>query len=404
MSFKKLIAKIPGIENRNIRLYYLFSYIHDSFFTEGNWIFLYLIYFSYTDLGVLDAIALGLGMLMEIPSGAVGDLLGKKRTIQLSFFIVLISLIMMGLATSSTILFISNLLLFTGLALYSGTSEAFAYDSVISNGTKSTFAQVYSFSVSIKSIAFIIAAAIGAIAAQYNPRIPFLLWGFMFLIGTFASFWMTEPKIDSIKFTWKNYLQQTKAGFKQLLRPVLKPYLIFILVLLGVDYLYGWGFMKPAILLSFDYNALTMGIIFVLYGILSAITINYLPKLRKLINDFTAITIIGALMILCLLLFTTQNQIVAFFAAILMSLCGTYAYSWITIIINENIPSIYRATTISTMAMILKIPLILLSPFAGYIVDTGYLKTMLAAIAFIISISIIFTSLKNKNLLNKKRT
>lgn len=394
---KKLLKKIPGIDVPNIRLYYLFSYIHDSFFTEGNWIFLFLMYFSYTELGIIDAIALCLGMLLEIPSGAFADLLGKKKTIQLSFLIVFISLITMSLANSSLVLFSSNLLLFTGLALYSGTAEAFAYDSLIDNKSKYGFDKVYSFSISIKAIAFIIAAGIGAIAASYNPRLPFLLWALTFLIGTISSFKMTEPKVDTIKFSWKNYWLQTRTGFKQLLRPVLKPYFILIIILLGVDYLYGWGFMKPAILLEFQFDALSMGAIFVIYGIISAITINYLPKFRKKISDFSAILGLGAIMVLCLIMFSTNNQIIAFLAAILMSLAGTFTYSWITIIINEQTPSMYRATTLSTIAMLIKLPLILLSPLAGLIVDSGYLKMLLGAIAIIVSLTLLYSTISNRS-------
>lgn len=397
-----VFSKVPGSNNKNIRLYYLFSVIHESFFTEGNWIYLYLMYFSYAQLGILDALALGVGMLAEIPTGALADQIGKKKTIQLSFVTVLIAMILMCLATSSTMLYISNFIFFIGLALYSGASDAFVYDTILTANTKTTFDQVFAFSKSLKSIAFILAAGIGAIACKFNPRLPFILFGFMFLIGTIASLQITEPKTDTVKMSWKSYLKQNTEGLKQLFKPNLRPFVAFIFILLGMDYIYGWGFMKPAILLSFNFDSLSMGAIFVSYGIIIAIIINYLPKLRKYISDFAAVIFLSLGMIACFYIFTIATPVIGFLTAIATSIFGVFGYTWINIIINEKIPSNSRATTLSTVAMILKLPIIIVSPFAGAIIDNGGLHIFLFSFASLMLIGVIIAALKNRQLISQK--
>jgi hypothetical protein len=277
------------------------------------------------------------------------------------------------------------------LAIYSGAADAFVYDAVQTVKSTANFDKVFAFSKSLKSVAFILAAGIGAIAATLNPRYPFILWGVTFLIGTIASFQMKEIKVKHPKFNFKHYCEQILIGSKQLLKPALKPYLAFIFIVLGMDYMYGWGFLKPAILLSFNFNALSMGAIFVISGSITALTIGKLPKLRKLIPDYLAVVALSLSMIMCLYLFTLNSPVVGFITAIIISLTGIFAYTWINIIINEKVESGYRATTLSTVAMILKLPLIILSPFAGAIINAGYLSYLLIGMASIMLLEVATT-------------
>ena len=72
---------------RNIYLAYFLAAMKHSWFFLGIWVFYYLQFTDYAGIGLLETIMIGTTTLGEIPTGAVADLFGKKKTLVLSFFL-----------------------------------------------------------------------------------------------------------------------------------------------------------------------------------------------------------------------------------------------------------------------------------------------------------------------------
>lgn len=395
--------RIPSFDLRNIKLFYIFNLVHEAFFTEGNWIFFFLIFFNYQELGTIDAITLSLGIMLEIPSGAVADLIGKKKTIIFSFILLVISLAMISFAESREILFIGNLFFFSGLAFYSGAADALAYDTFVEHKREEEYPRMLAFSKTLKSLIFIVAAFIGGYVATINPRLPFMLWGAGFAISLVASFFLQEPKVDSYKFSWTQFWRQSLTGVKQLVGPKLKIYFVVILAVLGIDYLYGWGFIKPAILVDLKLDAFSMGVLFAVYGILDAVLINYLPALRKKFgNDLKLMFFFASGIILSLALLLTGNYQLGILANILMPTAGLFGSSLITIIVNENIDSSTRATVLSTVSLLIKLPFVLLMPLAGSSVMASGVKPIILTLLIIASTAVLSNWLLARKTMQQK--
>jgi len=75
----------------------------------------------------------------EIPTGALGDLLGKKKTLILAFLIAAVGNLMMGFSSSFDHLAIALLFVTLGYTLESGTMQAFVYDSLNQIRQKDTY-------------------------------------------------------------------------------------------------------------------------------------------------------------------------------------------------------------------------------------------------------------------------
>jgi hypothetical protein len=236
------------------------------------------------------------------------------------------------------------------------------------------------FARSLKSIAFFIAVLVGSYVAQFDPRYPFILWLLVFVIGLIASFWLREPKVITPKYTFNKYLKQNFQGFKELFKPALRPFIVLIFVLLGLDYMYSWGFIKPAVLISYNMEAQMMGFVFAAGALLSGIAIHYLPRVRKFTGDYFGILLLTFAMIASYLLYALGIPFIGYSIAIILAIIVAYAQSWVTIVVNLNVTPAYRATTLSTVAMILKIPFVLLSPIAGGIIEAGNLYSLLVII------------------------
>lgn len=397
-----VFSRLPGIRNKNVKLYYLFSIIHGSFFAEGNWIFLYLYFFTYSTIGLLDSIAFTIGLLLEIPSGAIADLIGRKTMVRLSFFFVALGVLTQALAISPLMLFLGNVVFYIGMAFYAGSMEALAYDTLIEIKSEDNYDKIVASSRSLQSLAYILAVLIGGYIASINYRLPFLLWGILHFIGFIASFKLTEPKTDTIKISLRTYLSINKQGIKALFSKKLKPFLFYIFIILGLVYWFDWGFVKPAVAINFGFNEITMGYVFAIEGIVIALVLPLLPKIRKYIGDYFGLAVLNFFLVLCLYLFGTNIGLYGALPIIGIALINKLAYSWITIIINREVESSRRATALSTVSTILKIPYALTAFLCGQIVEAGFLSQMMFFIAFIIGTVSIINLLRNIKLLSSK--
>lgn len=74
---------------RNIKLIYILSILYNSWFWIGIWVLYYLRYTSYAGIGLLESVMIFTSTTTEIPTGAIADLLGRKKTLTMSLWVLL---------------------------------------------------------------------------------------------------------------------------------------------------------------------------------------------------------------------------------------------------------------------------------------------------------------------------
>ena len=115
---------------KNIKLIYITTALSFSWFWYGVWIPFYLIFTNYAGVGIIEMFAVLSGFIFEVPSGAVADLLGKKKTLQLAFLVGALGSLTMALSQNLNHLTISTIICALCHALFSGTNQALIYDSL----------------------------------------------------------------------------------------------------------------------------------------------------------------------------------------------------------------------------------------------------------------------------------
>src|SRR3989344_4799013 len=216
----------PYSNIKNIQLYYILSALTNAWFITGNWIFYWTRFMTYGQLGVVDATAFLFGLLMEIPSGAVSDLFGKRRTIALGMLLAAIGGISMAFTNSLIALWVSFLAMQLGWAFYSGSAEALAYDTLKERGETDGYDQVASVSSTVASVSAVIATLLGGVLYTIQFRLSHFVWGVTYFIAFLYALRLIEPKIDTIKFSFKTYLAQLVEGTKQISKKSLRPFII----------------------------------------------------------------------------------------------------------------------------------------------------------------------------------
>ena len=113
-------------------------------------------------------------VLLEVPSGALADVIGRRNLLVFAGGIMVIEIALMSFAPMGNIallfavFFINRILSGAAEAAASGADEALAYDTLMQEGDRDDWGLVLEKEMRYKSIAFVIAMSLGA--AVYDPN------------------------------------------------------------------------------------------------------------------------------------------------------------------------------------------------------------------------------------------
>ncbi|NCN45109.1 MAG: hypothetical protein CO040_02325 [Candidatus Pacebacteria bacterium CG_4_9_14_0_2_um_filter_36_8] len=390
---QKIANLLPAFDLKNIRIFYFLTAFTSFWFLAANWLFFWLKFMNYQQLGIIDAITFGAGLLMEIPSGAISDLVGKKKTIVLGTGTAFFSIILMASAQNIYMLFIAQLFLVLGWALNSGSLEALVYDSLLEKGREKEYEKVMSVSSSLASFITIGAIFIGGFLYEFYFRLPTFAWGITWGIAFLLALKLREPKIDSEVFSWSNYWKQLKTGTLALLKPELISFSVVIFSLMGGYFLYDFGFLKPALATAFGFNVFQQSSLFAFLALVGASVVLLVPWLRKRITDRKGLYLLTFMLGTGFVIAYFFNNWLGIISLLLIDISGYLVYPWISVVINQEIESKHRATSLSAVALLSKVPYVFLSIIAGTMANNSEIGIFSWWIGIFILSSVIISTL-----------
>ena len=153
---------------KNIKLFYVFT-LFDGF------IMAYVIErLFYAERGMTIMMVVSLEILygiivsiLEIPSGILADIWGRKKLLLLAAFLSIFEFIILVYAHEFVLFGLATVVAGISTAAESGSMQAFMYDSLKVEGQESTFEAVYGRFQVFDTIGHIAAALIGGITAYY---------------------------------------------------------------------------------------------------------------------------------------------------------------------------------------------------------------------------------------------
>src|SRR3990167_7067795 len=354
---------------RNIKIAYILTALKNSWFWLGIWVFYYLLFTNYAGIGIIET-GLIVGMTLgEIPTGAIADLLGKKKTLLISFSLTSAGLFGIGFAPNLLFLIISVFFSGVGTSFYSGTLEALVYDSLKEEKQENRYAKVIASIGSLQLISPAFAIFIGGFLYYFSPRLPFLLHGLFYFIGFILCLFLIEPHIDSEKFSLAGFIEQTKQGFRELSKnkKVLSQTLLFLSV--GGIIVIADEMLNGFLGVEFGFNEQMAGILWAVIYLLSSLSSQLTPKLLNYLNENKSLIIVGGLMGISFIISPYIGLLLGGTSLLFRSSLQVMFSNLSSIVINKNTESKYRATTLSTFNMLKNIPYVLTAFFIGSLAD-----------------------------------
>ncbi len=341
----------------NNNLFYLkfLSVFRALYFMVPVWVSMELRYISLTQVAIIDIVILLSALLLELPTGALADLIGRKKSISISFAISALAYFLFAYADSFYWFLIAGLGFGLADALLSGSLEALVFDTLKQNRQEHTFSEVNNKNSLIFNYSIFVAIIVGGLIFEKFYHLPSVLTGLAMIVAGVISLQFIEPDVDSEKFTLKNYLLQTRMGFKELFKNKQARDISIFYILVGA---FTWPIVlsfKNFALVNLGVSEKNMGLILAFVSLFAVQVLHVL--IRKKVFDRMRVVFLLPAIILSIFLplsyfYQIPNIIVMIFFVMLIS---SLRWNVLGKLSNQCYSSKNRATAISSLSMVISL-------------------------------------------------
>ncbi|MFP4461091.1 MAG: MFS transporter [Thermotogota bacterium] len=386
---------------KNIAKNYWYSLITNLNFTHGLWM-LYLAHkgLSLFEIGMMEGFFHICSLLMEVPTGAIADLLGRKASRIAGRIVSLISLLI--LIFSNTFWMFALSFFFSALSynLESGSGEALVFDSMKVINKEKGYTKVAGNVEAIYQTASIFSLIIGGILGQRSFTLAFTSAIVVSVIAVISAMTFYEPPIEKVvnsEHSAKNFLIHTLESFKTLFsKKIIASLTLFTTTLSAfstVIFYYIQNYWK-----STGLNISTIGIYLAIgsaAGALLSINVQRIESFlkRKKFNNVTkypflffSLIIFLGIFLLAFSGFNPIHSVLSVIALTFIMAGESGMFVSFQNFLHQNIPSHQRATIISIESMLFSIIMIAIFPIFGWIADISSFKASFILLSVIAGI------------------
>lgn len=367
---------------RNINLDYISTFITNLNMQSSIWV-LYLAYcgMNLMQIGLLEGIYHATSIVCEIPSGALADLVGRKKSMMLGRICVTISCIIMLFTRNFWWFAISFLLQALGNNFNSGSEEALVYDSMICLGEEKDYIRINGRINTVIEVSQAIATVAGGVLAEYSYFVCYAACTVISLLAFVPVVFMKEPPVlkdgekeehlTAGRLVARHF--QTSFGILASDLRILKIVTYFSVVFAAHTLLF---FYSQQYYSDMGYNKIQISIIMLFAGFASCLGAILSERLyrrfEKKISVFSA-----AVIALTLVFYSIGNPVLSIGMFIGANFFNSVLYPIESESLNRIIPSEQRATLISVNIMFFSIVMIVTFPVAGALADVWSLAPIL---------------------------
>lgn len=331
-------------------------------------------------------------LLLEVPTGAIGDYLGRKPTLIIAALLNVAGVMVYASTPNFYVFMLGEFLWAFALAMMSGTDESMLYDSLVVAKQQKHSKKVLGRFGSVEMIGVTIGAPIGSIiAATLGLRETMLLMAIPFTIAFLIGFTLKEPVIRKSKEGLK-YLETLTKGVKYFYSHKILKILAFDSVTIAVLTFFIVWLYQPK-LMQLEVNIAYFGIIVAIMTGLEAIIMSNFRWQEKFVGSKKRYLLLSALIpgIGLILLGLTSNILISIVLTILVGGLGLPRYVLFSNYMNKYIKSSNRATVLSTVSMFRNLGMAVTYPLVGLLVEWSLSYTFL-----IIGVLVVFATLVSR--------
>lgn len=358
-----------GRSKVNIKIAYALSFLSELYFPISVWLFYYLRFLDFKQIGILTAVKLVSSNLFEVPTGVFADIVGRKTSVVISFF--LYGLVMFGFANVSVfwMFIVLDILKALSNAFFSGSLEALVYDSLKEENQENRYDKVVANMESVAWVGLFLSALGGGFLYYYWFRSPYTVQGVLYLLAAIVALGLKEPKIDSQKFKLSEAIKFNFVGFRELFANLKISQLSTVFITLGAGYFFASEMLGISQAKEYGMDSRGVGFLFGAGYIVSALASQFYPKLREKFGAKKLLYTCATILLGSFLFAKWVGVIIGSILIMARISSSTTFRNTRSSIINGLISSKSRATTISTLVLLSQAPMAVLAYFMGDYMD-----------------------------------
>lgn len=367
---------------RNINLAYIRVFFQFLIFPNPIWYSFETRFVTPAILGIIYGMTHLIALILELPTGALADLIGRKKTIIWGLTLYGLGALFLSQAQSAAWLWTTYIIFGFAEALISGSDVALNYDTLKELKQEKHFAKFNAKMGLFLRSALILSTFLGGYIYAIHFRLPYVLWGLSILISALFTYFLVEPKIDSAKFTLKTYLLQTKLGFRQLFKSsYIKTFSLYYLLVGGIGWYFIY-FLAVAYLTDIGFNHIHIGILLSLAYAFGAIGNYWLTKISWLKSRHVYLSL-PTILLFGLLPGIWTGKLYAVLALPLVLFVGLTRFTLLDDYANQEFDSKYRATAVSALNMAVGLFYVLASAVGGIVIQRYGASTMMTILGLV---------------------
>jgi len=369
---------------RNIKKNYIFNFITNVDFTRGLWM-LYLAFkgMSLFQIGMLEGMFHITSLIMEVPTGAIADLIGRKASRMAGRVSGLVALLIM--MNSHTFWLFALSFFFTALSynLESGAGEALVFDSMKSLNREKGFTKVLGKNEAIFNIASIFSLYIGGFLGQKSFTLVFISSIVICIGALLMSLSFHEPEVERDKHaerSFVNFAIHTGESFKTLFSKKEVAFLTLFTTTLSafstLIFYYIQNYWR-----STGVEISTIGLFLALGSAVAAFVSVNVGRVERFVKKrikgsvfrypflIFSIVIFGGVFGLAFLSLNGTSNVAAMLFLVMTMAGESGMYVSFNSFLNKHIPSKQRATIISIESMLFSLMMIAVFPVFGWLAE-----------------------------------
>jgi len=304
-------------------------------------------------------------LLLEIPTGVIADLLGKKKTLLLSRAMYVIEIIMLAFFNGFWIFLIAKIISGIGVSLSSGTNQALLYDSLKRLKRQEEHKKISGLASTISKISMALVFIMGGYLFSINPKLPAILSLIPITLGFILTFLIKEPYPPKKAFNWENSIAHLKEGLGYFKKNSYLIYLALLTLLIGSTIIMMQNLSSSyfeIILIPVAF----MGLVNFVLSLIAAYSSKKAHSFEQRLGEKKSLLFISLTTAISILLMaiTTPYLGLVFFALLFFTqgfyevIIGDY--------VNRHVKTSHRATMLSINNMFDNIGVFIAFPILGY--------------------------------------
>lgn len=357
-------------------------------FTGAIWLYLYRIFITDQQVGILDGMAFAIGLLAEVPSGALADKFGRDKVVRLGLLLTGSGLLLQSIGSSFMPFFVGQAILMIGISFVSGADEALFFEQLKFDTNSADWRKLVTRGSQVALIGTVVALVMGGWLHTINPRIPWILNGLVFFFAAVTIWSIKDDRTKSVRQKFlpelADYLNDIKTGFAQFGLPRLRLYLPIIITVQGLFFATGFGLLRLILLDRFHFQPFWGSVAVASSSLITVGLLAYMHKYADALSEKRVLVLVALTAASSLLLAVGDIGLWGYVVILALYAGEHVLHPFMSEILNRHAPQQQRATVLSVASFLKTLPYVMLAPVIGYLNTNGQIAYFLVAWSILI--------------------